>query len=72
MPRAGSWLTRSSAPAWPCAKKEGVPAAMPVEKSGQDEFEFEYGADFGAHIEEFDERGRAGHRRRASNDPFMA
>jgi myo-inositol catabolism protein IolC len=36
------------------AKKEGVPLAMPVEKSGQDEFEFEYGADFGAHIEEFD------------------
>jgi myo-inositol catabolism protein IolC len=36
------------------ARKEGVPLAMPVEKSGQDEFEFEYGADFGAHIEEFD------------------
>jgi myo-inositol catabolism protein IolC len=36
------------------AKAEGVPLAMPVEKSGQDEFEFEYGADFGAHIEEFD------------------
>jgi 5-dehydro-2-deoxygluconokinase len=27
---------------------------MPVEKSGQDEFDFEYGQDFGAHIEEFD------------------
>jgi myo-inositol catabolism protein IolC len=36
------------------AKKEGVPLAMPVEKSGQDEFEFQYGAEFGAHIEEFD------------------
>src|SRR6202042_2473294 len=36
------------------AKKEDVPLAMPVEKSGQDEFGFEYGADFGAHIEEFD------------------
>jgi len=36
------------------AKKEGVPLAMPVEKSGQDEFAFQYGADFGAHIEEFD------------------
>jgi myo-inositol catabolism protein IolC len=36
------------------AKAEGVPLAMPVEKSGQDEFEFEYGADFGAHIDEFD------------------
>ena len=36
------------------AKDEGVPLAMPVEKSGQDEFEFEYGAEFGAHIESFD------------------
>lgn len=36
------------------ARAEGVPLAMPVEKSGQDEFEFEYGANFGAHIEEFD------------------
>jgi myo-inositol catabolism protein IolC len=36
------------------AKAEGVPLAMPVEKSGQDEFEFQYGADFGAHIESFD------------------
>jgi myo-inositol catabolism protein IolC len=36
------------------AKKEGVILAMPVEKSGQDEFDFEYGNDFGAHIEEFD------------------
>ena len=36
------------------AKTEGVPLAMPVERSGQDEFEFEYGADFGHHIEKFD------------------
>jgi len=36
------------------ARKEGVPLAMPVERSGQDEFSFEYGAEFGAHIEEFD------------------
>ena len=36
------------------AKQEGFVFAMPVEKSGQDEFDFEYGADFGAHIEEFD------------------
>ncbi len=28
--------------------------AMPVEKSGQPEFDFEYGDDFGAHIERFD------------------
>ena len=26
---------------------------MPVEKSGQNEFDFEYGADFGANIEKF-------------------
>jgi myo-inositol catabolism protein IolC len=36
------------------AKKEGYKFAMPVEKSGQDEFDFDYGDDFGAHIEEFD------------------
>ena len=36
------------------AKTAGVPLAMPVERSGKDEFEFEYGADFGAHIEAFD------------------
>jgi myo-inositol catabolism protein IolC len=32
----------------------GEPLAMPVEKSGQNEFDFEYGDDFGAHIEKFD------------------
>ena len=31
-----------------------VPFAMPVEKSGQDEFDFEYEAAFGEHIEAFD------------------
>ena len=36
------------------AKAEGVPLAMPVERSGQDEFQFQYGDDFGAHIEAFD------------------
>jgi myo-inositol catabolism protein IolC len=36
------------------AKKRGLLLAMPVEKSGQDEFDFEYGDDFGAHIEQFD------------------
>lgn len=36
------------------AKAEGLRLAMPVEKSGQDEFDFDYGDDFGAHIEEFD------------------
>jgi len=36
------------------ASAAGVPFAMPVEKSGQDVFDFEYGDDFGAHIEAFD------------------
>src|ERR671910_1641892 len=36
------------------AKEQGLQLAMPVEKSGQDEFDFQYGADFGKHIEEFD------------------
>jgi myo-inositol catabolism protein IolC len=36
------------------AKAERVPLAMPVEKSGQEEFEFQYGEDFAAHIEAFD------------------
>ena len=27
---------------------------MPVEKSGQEEFDFQYGDDFGTHILEFD------------------
>lgn len=36
------------------AKHEGVNLAMPVEKSGQDEFDFEYGDRFGDHIADFD------------------
>jgi len=36
------------------AHKDGLLLAMPVEKSGQDEFDFDHGDDFGAHIEEFD------------------
>jgi myo-inositol catabolism protein IolC len=36
------------------AKAEGCVFAMPVEKSGQDEFDFEYGEAFGEHIESFD------------------
>lgn len=36
------------------AKASGLTFAMPVEKSGQDEFDFQYGEDFGAHIEDFD------------------
>ncbi len=36
------------------ARQRGVKLAMPVERSGQDDFDFQYGADFGAHIERFD------------------
>src|SRR5262249_45418882 len=36
------------------AKAGGYVLAMPVEKSGQAEFEFEYGDEFGEKIEEFD------------------
>jgi myo-inositol catabolism protein IolC len=36
------------------AKERGLRLAMPVEKSGQNEFDFEYGNEFGAHIEAFD------------------
>jgi myo-inositol catabolism protein IolC len=35
------------------ALKEGYITAAPAEKSGQEEFDFEYGADFGKHILEF-------------------
>lgn len=36
------------------AKAGGFKLAMPVEKSGLAEFQFEYGEDFGKHIEKFD------------------
>jgi myo-inositol catabolism protein IolC len=36
------------------AKEAGVKLAMPVEASGQNVFDFEYGDDFGSHIEDFD------------------
>jgi len=35
------------------ASKRGITTAMPAEKSGQAEFDFEYGDDFRAHIEAF-------------------
>jgi 5-dehydro-2-deoxygluconokinase len=35
------------------AHKIGVMTACPAEKSGQDEFDFEYGSEFGAHIAKF-------------------
>jgi 5-dehydro-2-deoxygluconokinase len=36
------------------AREHSLKLAMPVEKSGQNEFDFEYGEDFGAHIEKYD------------------
>ncbi|MFL5842023.1 MAG: 2-deoxy-5-keto-D-gluconate 6-phosphate aldolase domain-containing protein, partial [Thermoleophilaceae bacterium] len=36
------------------AKAHGIKLAMPVEKSGQNEFDFQYGEDFGEHILKFD------------------
>jgi myo-inositol catabolism protein IolC len=36
------------------AKQEGLVLSMPVEKSGQDEFDFQYGEDFGKHIADHD------------------
>jgi myo-inositol catabolism protein IolC len=36
------------------AGQEGYVFAMPVEKSGQDEFDFDYGDEFGQHILDFD------------------
>jgi myo-inositol catabolism protein IolC len=36
------------------AKDAGLILAMPVEKSGQNDFDFEYGEEFGDHIERFD------------------
>jgi myo-inositol catabolism protein IolC len=36
------------------ARGRGLKLALPVEKSGQNEFDFEYGDQFGNHIEQFD------------------
>jgi myo-inositol catabolism protein IolC len=36
------------------AHEKGLKLAMPVEKSGQNEFDFEYGDDFGPHILKYD------------------
>jgi 5-dehydro-2-deoxygluconokinase len=36
------------------ARQQGFITACPAEKSGQEEFDFEYGADFARHIEQFD------------------
>jgi myo-inositol catabolism protein IolC len=36
------------------AKAAGLILAMPAERSGQDEFDFDYGEDYGRHVQEFD------------------
>jgi myo-inositol catabolism protein IolC len=36
------------------ARERGLRLAMPAERSGQSTFDFQYGEDFGAHIERFD------------------
>ena len=36
------------------AREAGLKLAMPVEKSGQNEFDFDYGENFAAHIEKYD------------------
>src|SRR5262245_21664666 len=36
------------------ARQQGYVTALTTEKSGQDEFDFEYGPDFGRHLEKFD------------------
>jgi myo-inositol catabolism protein IolC len=36
------------------AREHGLSLSMPVEKSGQDEFDFQYESDFGQHILDFD------------------
>src|SRR5215204_5869442 len=36
------------------AREHGLKLAQPVEKSGQEEFDFQYGEDFGKHIEDND------------------
>jgi myo-inositol catabolism protein IolC len=36
------------------ARAQGLKLAMPAERSGQDMFDFEYGENFGEHIEKFD------------------
>ena len=54
-PPPACWSTSSSAPISPSERANtDLKLAMPVEKSGQNEFDFQYGADFGKHIEAFD------------------
>ena len=53
--RPGCWWTSSSGPTSPATQTAlGFGLAMPVEKSGQEEFDFQYDEDFGAHIDSFE------------------
>ena len=57
LPREGAGILvdeRSGAEVAREAKDQGVALAMPVERSGQDEFDLEYGEAFGEHIGSFD------------------
>jgi myo-inositol catabolism protein IolC len=52
---AGILVDQQFGAAIPCdAVRDGYITSAPAEKSGQDEFDFEYGEDFAAHIEAFD------------------
>jgi len=50
---ASSWTSSSAAPSSATPRKTATPTCCPAEKSGQDEFDFEYGEDFAKHIEAF-------------------
>ena len=50
---ASSWTSSSAAAILRDAAAKGFITSCPAEKSGQDEFDFEYGPDFARHIEEF-------------------
>jgi myo-inositol catabolism protein IolC len=55
------------------ARSQNLELAMPVEKSGQNEFDFDYGDDFGAHIEKFNpEFSKVLVRYNPDDDPEMA
>ena len=53
-PPACSWTSSSARDIPAEAKEAGLVLSMPVEKSGQEEFDFQYGDQFGEHILEFD------------------
>src|SRR6266481_249034 len=52
--RPVSWSTNSSAQRSSAMKAHGYTTACSAEKSGQDEFDFEYGEEFAKHIEAMD------------------